>query len=101
MSSTAIAARYRVRAAAAGEFETVGRLTFEGFGHNLPGRPQPTPGRRALLLDAAARARAGVRPRNERSQVLYRRFGFVRRPEREKPRPAPLVELVVFTLDLP
>jgi ribosomal protein S18 acetylase RimI-like enzyme len=38
---------------------------------------------------------------NERSQVLYRRFGFVRRPEREKPRPAPLVQLVVFTLDLP
>jgi hypothetical protein len=60
MSSTAIAARYRVRAATAGEFEAVGRLTFEGFGHNLPGHPQPTPERRALLLDAAARARAGV-----------------------------------------
>jgi hypothetical protein len=35
------------------------------------------------------------------SQVLYRRFGFVRRPKREKPRPAPLVQLVVFTLVLP
>jgi ribosomal protein S18 acetylase RimI-like enzyme len=174
MGSTAIAARYRVRPATDGEFEAVGRLTFDGFGHNLPGHPQPAPERRALLLDAAARARAGVllvaenletgalvgtasllpfgSPlarqategetelrllavlpearrsgigwklleesvalsiergagrivldtglENERSQVLYRRFGFVRRPEREKPRRAPLVQLVVFTLDL-
>jgi hypothetical protein len=33
--------------------------------------------------------------------MLYRRFGFVRRPEREKPRPLPQVQLVVYTLDLP
>ncbi|WP_461173409.1 GNAT family N-acetyltransferase [Arthrobacter sp. Z1-9] len=38
---------------------------------------------------------------NEQSQLLYRRFGFVRRPEREKPRPAPLVQLLVYTLTLP
>lgn len=34
------------------------------------------------------------------SQELYQQFGFVRRPEREKPRPAPKVQLVVYTLDL-
>ncbi len=175
MSTTATAARYRVRPARPHEVEEVGRLTFEGFGHHLPGEPQPSPERRALLLDAAARAREGVllvaenveagalvgtasllpsgSPlarqardgetelrllavlpearrsgvgwklldeavalsiergarrlvldtglENERSQVLYRRFGFVRRPEREKPRPAPSVQLAVYTLDLP
>lgn len=34
------------------------------------------------------------------SQELYRQFGFIRRPDREKPRPAPKVQLVVYTLDL-
>ena len=69
-----------------------------------------------LLLDAASRAREGVLlvpedaadgslvldtgADNERSQQLYRRFGFVRRSERERPRPAPKVQLVVYTLDL-
>ncbi len=175
MTNTATAAKYRVRHAADSEYGAVGRLTYEGFGHHLPGAAQPTPERRGLLLDAAARAREGdllvaedletgtlvgtasllpagsplarqagdgetevrllaVLPEarrsgigwklleesvalsiergarrvvldtgltNERSQVLYRRFGFVRRPEREKPRPAPLVQLVVYTLDLP
>jgi len=38
---------------------------------------------------------------NEPSQRLYRRLGYVRRPEREKERPAPKVQLVVYTLDLP
>jgi ribosomal protein S18 acetylase RimI-like enzyme len=175
MSNTATAARYRVRPATESELEAVGQLTYEGFGHHLPGEPQPSTDRRALLLDSASRAREGVLLvaenvetgalvgtasllpfgsalarqakegetelrllavlpdarrsgigwklleeavtlsiergarrvvldtglGNERSQVLYRRFGFVRRPEREKPRPAPLVQLAVYTLDLP
>ncbi|MBP2269037.1 MULTISPECIES: hypothetical protein [Micrococcaceae] len=29
-----------------------------------------------------------------------RRLGYVRRPDREKERPAPKVQLVVYTLDL-
>ncbi|MBT2248757.1 GNAT family N-acetyltransferase [Arthrobacter sp. BHU FT2] len=37
---------------------------------------------------------------NHGSQNLYERFGYVRRPDREKPRPAPKVQLAVFTLDL-
>jgi ribosomal protein S18 acetylase RimI-like enzyme len=49
-------------------------------------------GASGLVLDTGAD--------NERSQQLYRRFGFVRRPERERPRPAPKVQLVVYTLDL-
>jgi ribosomal protein S18 acetylase RimI-like enzyme len=93
MTNTATAARYRIRQATEAEFETVGRLTYEGFGHHLPDEPLPSPERLTLLLDTALR--------NERSQMLYRRFGFVRRPEREKPRPLPQVQLVVYTLDLP
>jgi ribosomal protein S18 acetylase RimI-like enzyme len=165
---------YRVREALETEFEAVGRLSFEGFGHHLPGVAPPAQERLVLLTDAAARARDGillvaengttgqlvgtasllpfgsslarqaepgemelrllaVLPQarrsgigwmlveeaarlasaagahrlildtaldNERSQALYLRFGFHRRPEREKPRPAPKVPLVVFTLDL-
>jgi ribosomal protein S18 acetylase RimI-like enzyme len=49
-------------------------------------------GASGLVLDTGAD--------NERSQQLYGRFGFVRRPERERPRPAPKVQLVVYTLDL-
>ena len=175
MTNTATAAGYRIRQATETEFVAVGRLTYEGFGHHLPGEPPPSPERLALLLDAAARARDGVllvaenaetgalagtasllpygsplarqaldgetelrllavHPEarrsgigwklleeavalsveggarrmvldtalhNERSQVMYRRFGFVRRPEREKPRPLPQVQLVVYTLELP
>ncbi|WP_285249515.1 GNAT family N-acetyltransferase [Pseudarthrobacter sp. fls2-241-R2A-168] len=175
MTTTATSTRFRVRPATEAELDTVGQLTFEGFGHHLPGAPQPTPERRALLLDAAARARDGVilvaenldtgslvgtatllpfgstlarqalegetelrllavlpearrsgigwklleeavalsiesgahtvvldtGLENEQSQLLYRRFGFVRRPEREKPRPAPHVQLVIYTLNLP
>lgn len=37
---------------------------------------------------------------NHGSQNLYERYGYVRRPDREKPRPAPKVQLAVFTLDL-
>lgn len=37
---------------------------------------------------------------NHGSQNLYGRYGYVRRPDREKPRPAPKVQLAVFTLDL-
>ncbi|MDP9997991.1 hypothetical protein [Pseudarthrobacter sulfonivorans] len=50
-------------------------------------------GARRLVLDTGLE--------NERSQVLYRRFGFVRRPDRERPRPAPSVQLAVYTLELP
>lgn len=162
-------ANYRIREARESEFEAVGRLSYEGFGHHLPDVPALDPDRRSLLLDAASRAREGVllvaesqatgalvgtasllpfgsplarqaqegemelrlpeaRRRgigwnllqqaadlasaadarrlvldtavdNESSQVLYRRFGFIRRPEREKPRPAPKVQLAVYTLD--
>lgn len=38
---------------------------------------------------------------NERAQELYRRFGFVSRPERERLQPASLPHLVVYALDLP
>ena len=37
---------------------------------------------------------------NHRAQALYVKYGFVRRPEREAPRPASKVQLAVFTLDL-
>ncbi len=166
---------YVIREARHEEYDAVGRLTYEGFGHHLPGASQPDEERLGLLLDAAARAREGellvaedietgrlvgtasllpfgshlsrqakegevelrllaVLPEtrrtglgwrlldestrraaargakrmvldtgvdNEASQILYRRFGFVRRPERERKRPAPKVQLVVYTLDLP
>jgi ribosomal protein S18 acetylase RimI-like enzyme len=166
--------KYRIREARESEFEAVGRLSYEGFGHHLPDAPAPDPDRRRLLLGAASRARDGVllvaenratgalvgtasllpfgsplarqaeenemelrllavlpearrggigwklleqaadlasaagarrlvldtAVDNESSQVLYRRFGFIRRPEREKPRPAPKVQLVVYTFDL-
>ncbi|MFF2315929.1 GNAT family N-acetyltransferase [Arthrobacter sp. NPDC058097] len=174
MTLPGTATQYRIREARESELDAVGRLTYEGFGHHLPGSPVPAPDRLELLLDAASRAREGVLlvaedeadgglvgtasllpfgsslarqaldgemelrllavlPQarrsgigrrllaesanlaratgasglvldtgadNERSQQLYRRFGFVRRPERERPRPAPKVQLVVYTLDL-
>ncbi|WP_405475966.1 GNAT family N-acetyltransferase [Paenarthrobacter ilicis] len=163
-----------IRHARPEEYDAVGRLTYEGFGHHLPGARQPDEQRLELLLDAAARAREGVllvaedvetgrlvgtasllpfgsylsrqaqegevelrllavlpearrtglgqklldesarlaagqgaervvldtAVDNEASQRLYRRLGYVRRPEREKPRPAPKVQLVVYTLGL-
>lgn len=49
-------------------------------------------GARRLVLDTAVD--------NHRAQALYVKYGFVRRPERETPRPAPKVQLAVFTLDL-
>lgn len=45
-----------------------------------------------VVLDTAAD--------NEPSQSLYRQLGYIRRPERERPRPAPKVQLVVYTLEL-
>ncbi|SEJ41381.1 Ribosomal protein S18 acetylase RimI [Arthrobacter sp. yr096] len=164
-----------IRRARPEEYDAVGRLTYDGFGHHLPGARQPDEQRLELLLDAAARAREGVllvaedvetgrlvgtasllpfgshlsrqaqdgevelrllavlpearrtglgqklldesarlaaaqgagrvvldtAVDNEPSQRLYRRLGYVRRPEREKERPAPKVQLVVYTLDLP
>ncbi len=164
-----------IRHARPEEYDAVGQLTYEGFGHHLPGARQPDEQRRELLLDAAARAREGVllvaedvetgrlvgtasllpfgsylsrqaqhgevelrllavlpearrtglgqrlldesariaaaqgavrvvldtAVDNEPSQRLYRRLGYVRRLEREKERPAPKVQLVVYTLDLP
>jgi ribosomal protein S18 acetylase RimI-like enzyme len=173
--ATAATGTYVIREARHEEYDAVGRLTYEGFGHHLPGAHQPDGERLNLLLDAAARAdegvllvaedtetgrlvgtasllpygsrlsrqaeegeaelrllavlpetrRTGLGQRlmdeaaqlataqgakrvvldtavdNEPSQSLYRRLGYVRRPEREKPRPAPKVQLVVYTLDLP
>ncbi|BCW12096.1 hypothetical protein NtRootA4_31590 [Arthrobacter sp. NtRootA4] len=164
-----------IRQARPEEYDAVGQMTYEGFGHHLPGAHQPDDARLSLLLDAAARAREGVllvaedvetgrlvgtasllpfgsplsrqaedgevelrllavlpearrtglgqklldesarlaaargaarvvldtAVDNEPSQRLYRRLGYVRRPEREKERPAPKVQLVVYTLDLP
>lgn len=49
-------------------------------------------GARWLVLDTAVD--------NERAQALYEKFGFVRRQDRETPRPAPKVQLAVYTLDL-
>lgn len=172
--ATAATGTYLIREARHEEYDAVGRLTYEGFGHHLPGAHQPDPERLQLLLDAAARAseglllvaedvhtgrlvgtasllpygsslsrqaeegeaelrllavlpetrRTGLGQRlmdeaarlataqgakrmvldtavdNEPSQRLYRRLGYARRPEREKPRPAPKVQLVVYTLDL-
>ncbi|MFK4637846.1 GNAT family N-acetyltransferase [Paenarthrobacter histidinolovorans] len=165
---------YVIRQARPEEYDAVGQLTFQSFGHHLPGAHQPDEARLHLLLDAAARAREGVllvaedletarlvgtasllhfgsrlsrqaedgevelrllavlpearrtglgqrlldesarlaaaqgaqrvvldtAVDNEPSQRLYRRLGYVRRPEREKERPAPKVQLVVYTLDL-
>ncbi|ALV45270.1 GNAT family acetyltransferase [Arthrobacter alpinus] len=48
-------------------------------------------GARRLVLDTAVD--------NHRAQALYVKYGFVRRPERETPRPAPKVQLAVYTLD--
>lgn len=85
MTLPGTATQYRIREATESELDAVGRLTYEGFGHHLPGAS-------GLVLDTGAD--------NERSQQLYRRFGFVRWPERERPLPAPKVQLVVYTLDL-
>ena len=164
----------RIRDATVLEVDAVGILTFQGFGHHLPGASEPDPARLELLMNAAARAREGrllvaedlsdgtlvgtasvlpfgsslarqavkgeyelrllaVLPQarrtgigwnflqaaraiaqeagadrlvldtadfNDTSQALYRKFGFVRRPEREKLRTASGTPLVVFTLDL-
>ena len=172
--ATAATGTYVIREARHEEYDAVGRLTYEGFGHHLPGAHQPDGERLQLLLDAAARAKEGVllvaedtesgrlvgtasllpfgsrlsrqaeqgevelrllavlpetrrtglgqrlmdeaaqlataqgakrvvldtAVDNEPSQSLYRRLGYIRRPEREKPRPAPKVQLVVYTLDL-
>ncbi|WP_311213620.1 MULTISPECIES: GNAT family N-acetyltransferase [unclassified Arthrobacter] len=174
-TQTAAVGTYVIREARREEYDAVGRLTYEGFGHHLPGAHQPDEERLGLLLDATARAnegillvaedvetgrlvgtasllpfgsrlsrqaeegevelrllavlpearRAGLGQRlldesariagirgakrvvldtavdNETSQRLYRRLGYVRRPERENERPAPKVQLVVYTLDLP
>ncbi|MFF1831851.1 GNAT family N-acetyltransferase [Paenarthrobacter sp. NPDC058040] len=174
IQQTAATGTYVIREARNEEYDGVGRLTYEGFGHHLPGASQPDSERLNLLLDAAARAKEGillvaedvetgrlvgtasllpygshlsrqaeeaeaelrllaVLPEtrrtglgrrlmdeaarlaaaqgakrvvldtavdNETSQRLYRRLGYVRRPDREKPRPAPKVQLVVYTLDL-
>ena len=51
---------YVIRQARPEEYDAVGRLTYEGFGHHLPGAHQPDEERLGLLLDAAARAREGV-----------------------------------------
>lgn len=165
---------YLVREVLESELKEVGKVTYQGFDHHLPGVGAPSPERAELLLNAAARAREGkllvakhrssgnlvgtasllphgssltrqaraeefelrllaVLPQsrraglgwkllessadlaaaagarwlvldtavdNERAQALYVRFGFVRRPERESPRPAPKVQLAVYTLDL-
>ncbi|MFE4194689.1 GNAT family N-acetyltransferase [Paenarthrobacter sp. NPDC056912] len=173
--TTVATATYVIREARHEEYDAVGQLTYEGFGHHLPGARQPDEERLGLLLDAAARAREGVllvaedletgrlvgtatllpfgsnlsrqaqegevelrllavlpearrtglgrklldesarlatsrgagrivldtAVDNETSQRLYRRLGYVRRPEREKERPEPKVQLVVYTLDLP
>ncbi|MFJ4029725.1 GNAT family N-acetyltransferase [Paenarthrobacter sp. NPDC089989] len=173
--ATAATGTYVIREARHEEYDAVGRLTYEGFGHHLPGARQPDDERLHLLLDAAARAHEGVllvvedaetgwlvgtasllpygshlsrqaaegevelrllavlpetrrtglgrrllneaarlaaeqgakrvvldtAVDNEPSQSLYRQLGYVRRPEREKPRPAPKVQLVVYTLELP
>ncbi|WP_225733524.1 GNAT family N-acetyltransferase [Pseudoclavibacter sp. CFCC 13611] len=48
-----------IRTARRDELEAIGRLTFEGFGHALPGARQPDAQRRQLLLDAAGRAAQG------------------------------------------
>lgn len=53
------AGTHRVRLARPDEHDAVGLVTFRGFGHDLPGARQPTQERRALLLDAAARATDG------------------------------------------
>lgn len=177
MTTTAnvVTGTYVIREARQEEYDAVGRLTYEGFGHHLPGAHQPDDERLGLLLNAAARAREGVllvaedeesgrlvgtasllpygsrlsrqaeegevelrllavlpearrsglgrrlldesariaadrgaervvldtAVDNEPSQRLYRRLGYVRRPVREKERPAPKVQLVVYTLDVP
>lgn len=49
-------------------------------------------GARRLVLDTAVD--------NKRAQALYTKYGFIRCPERETPRPAPKVQLAVYTLDL-
>ncbi|BCW64490.1 GNAT family N-acetyltransferase [Arthrobacter sp. StoSoilB22] len=172
--ATVATGAYVIREARHEEYDAVGRLTYQGFGHHLPGSRQPDGERLALLLDAEARAREGVllvaedtdtgslvgtasllpfgsylsrqaeegevelrllavlpearraglgqrlldksariaaargadrvvldtAVDNEPSQRLYRRLGYVRRLEREKERPAPKVQLVVYTLEL-
>lgn len=174
IQQTAATGTYVIREARHEEYDAVGRLTYEGFGHHVPGARQPDGERLQLLLDATARAHEGVllvaedvetgrlvgtasllpfgshlsrqaregeaelrllavlhetrrtglgrrlldeaarlaaaqgaervvldtAVDNEPSQSLYRQLGYVRRPERERSRPAPKVQLVVYTLDL-
>ena len=49
-------------------------------------------GAQRLVLDTAVD--------NEASHVFYRSFGFARRPDRERERPTPKVQLAVFTFDI-
>ncbi|WP_256871443.1 hypothetical protein [Paenarthrobacter nitroguajacolicus] len=62
MTTTAnvVTGTYVIREARQEEYDAVGRLTYEGFGHHLPGAHQPDDERLGLLLNAAARAREGV-----------------------------------------
>lgn len=48
-----------IRSAHPEELQTIGRVTYEGFGHGSANRGEPTPDRLALLLDAEARAAGG------------------------------------------
>ncbi|WOF23166.1 GNAT family N-acetyltransferase [Microbacterium betulae] len=60
MSSPAqTALSFAVRTAREDEHETVGEVTYLGFGHGEPGARQPGEARLRLLRDAAARAEGG------------------------------------------
>lgn len=69
--ATSLASAPVVRTARAAEHDEVGRVTYLGFGHGMPGAPQPGPERLRLLRDARARAESGdllvaVEPGSER-----------------------------------
>ena len=61
MGSTAqtAALSFAIRTAHEDEYETVGEVTYLGFGHGEPGARQPDETRLRLLRDAGARAEAG------------------------------------------
>lgn len=48
-----------IRTAHPDEHHRIARVTYEGFGHGQPDRPDPDPDRLNLLLDAGARAACG------------------------------------------
>lgn len=48
-----------IRTAHPDEHHRIARVTYEGFGHGQPSRPDPDPDRLNLLLDAGARAASG------------------------------------------